>query len=240
MKQIKKGFSLAEVLIAMGIISVIATIGFTIGRRGVESAYNQYIYTGYKGLSMAVANAVQEGNAYDSSNPDNFFNSINATLNINEGRTSNGTTFVFNEESGAVTFKMQVPAKKTRNGSTTTICLDYLPNKPYGGVLIPVQEGIECSSSIPNIVTRKDLLPFFIDNGITGRVIPSRTSVDSNDASYGYIKRQYYSIEEALCYAYTESLTGSKGDTITDCPEPLSDRGSKRGAIKVADPRKVN
>ncbi len=46
----KPAFSLAELLIAMGIIAVVATMGVSISKKGVERAYNQYFYTGYNGL----------------------------------------------------------------------------------------------------------------------------------------------------------------------------------------------
>ena len=253
MKQTKKGFSLAEVLIAMGIISVIATIGFTIGRRGVESAYNQYIYTGYKGMSMAIANAVNEGfninnmasAATDNTPANDFVKSIARTLSVDYTdiqwvsntptfTVANGTIFTItcdNTTNNNCTVKMDVPTKKTRRGSTETICLDYLPNKPYGGVLLPVQNGVSCASTIPNIGSRKDLLPFFIDDGIAGRVIPKGNN------TFGFQKRQYYSIQEALCHAYTGSFTGSLGSSIANC---TGRQGDIQGAIKAADPRKVN
>ena len=57
MKNNKKGFSLAEVLIAVTIASIIATMGFTIARKGIERAYNQYIYAGYYAISVALSDA---------------------------------------------------------------------------------------------------------------------------------------------------------------------------------------
>ena len=54
MKKIKKGFSLAEILIAVGIISVIATIGFSITTKGIDKAYDLYIYNGYNSLTNAI------------------------------------------------------------------------------------------------------------------------------------------------------------------------------------------
>lgn len=273
MKQTKKGFSLAEVLIAMGIISIIATIGFTLGRRGVESAYNQYIYTGYKGISMAIANAVNEGLDIDD-DFDDFMNNIAKTLNLDDNdiiwdqniqnheratfpQTANGTIFIIQETNAnpltnngtasIYSISMSVPAKKTRGRSTTTICLDYLPNHSYGGVLIPSQ-GDEnsniCLSDIEDIRTRKDLLPFFIDDGLAGRVLPAKDENDNTE--YQFNKRQYYSIEEALCYAHQSSnddkIYGfSMNIPVADCSAVDQNKlNNIRGAIKVADPRKVN
>lgn len=61
MKKLKKGFSLAELLIALGIVAVIATMGFTISKQGIENAYNQYFYTGYKGIYDAITAASNDG-----------------------------------------------------------------------------------------------------------------------------------------------------------------------------------
>ena len=66
----KKGFSLAELLIAMSIIAVIATMGFTISKQGVENAYNLYWYTGYKGIQDAISGASDEGHK---AIPDNLY-----------------------------------------------------------------------------------------------------------------------------------------------------------------------
>ena len=60
MKKFLKGFSLAELMIVVVIISIIATMGIRISRRGVENAYNYYIYNGYKSLETAINNAVSK------------------------------------------------------------------------------------------------------------------------------------------------------------------------------------
>lgn len=54
MKNIKRGFSLAEVLIAVTIAAIIATMGFTIAKKGIERAYNRYIYTGYYAIASVL------------------------------------------------------------------------------------------------------------------------------------------------------------------------------------------
>ena len=61
MKKNKKGFSLAEILLTLGIIAVIATLGFTATKKSIDNAYNLYIYTGYKGLTDAIFNANYKG-----------------------------------------------------------------------------------------------------------------------------------------------------------------------------------
>ena len=59
-KKVKSGFSLAEVLIALAIISVIATMGFSIAKKGIANAYQGYYYAGYQGMDSAIKIAVKE------------------------------------------------------------------------------------------------------------------------------------------------------------------------------------
>jgi prepilin-type N-terminal cleavage/methylation domain-containing protein len=68
MKRFKTGFSLAEVLLTLAIVSIIATIGFTMSRKGIEKAYNGYIYNGYNSLTIAIAEAKARGYAFDGEN----------------------------------------------------------------------------------------------------------------------------------------------------------------------------
>ena len=53
-KFLEKGFSLSEILIALAIISVIATMGFSIAQKGIANAYQGYYYTGYLGMNTAL------------------------------------------------------------------------------------------------------------------------------------------------------------------------------------------
>ncbi len=92
----KKGFSLAEVLIAVTIAAIIATMGFTIAKKGIERAYNQYIYTGYYSLSAALSDAEDSlgntirdcviNNNLDNANTCQFTNRI---INLLSGRHMN-------------------------------------------------------------------------------------------------------------------------------------------------------
>lgn len=278
MKQFKSGFSLAEVLISLGIVSIIATLGFTLARRGVENAFNQYIYTGYKGISLAIADATNRGfhQAIEIDPENRFIRSLLNTLSIDlddasftaesvEFTAPNGISYRFIDKGivqrsiGSDAFVarrvfvivMSVPTKRERGRDRVRICLAYLPEDHYGGVLIPYQgdpsDRGEYSTDIPNIGDRKDLLPFFVDDGIRGRTIP-------NGGNFSYTKKQYYSINEALCRVHkpytdipTPSFFAGNGEVIVNCATAMNDQGvpyndpslELRGAIKVADPRKV-
>ena len=62
MKKIKTGFSLAELLIGLVIAAIIATMGMSIAKKGIENSYDAYIYTGYKGITDAITEANANGN----------------------------------------------------------------------------------------------------------------------------------------------------------------------------------
>ena len=61
MKKVKKGFTLAEVLLCIAIIGVVSAMGITIGKHGMDRAYNLYYYTGYSTLYNALADAKAQG-----------------------------------------------------------------------------------------------------------------------------------------------------------------------------------
>lgn len=79
MKNFKNGFSLAELLIALAIISIIAIMGYSITKKNTEKAYNLYIYTGYSAIQSAIADANSRGYK-----PIVCINKMNPTLWTNE------------------------------------------------------------------------------------------------------------------------------------------------------------
>ena len=56
MKKFKIGFSLAEILVCVAIIAVVATLGFSITKQSVARSYDLYIYNGY----VSILNAFNE------------------------------------------------------------------------------------------------------------------------------------------------------------------------------------
>ena len=57
MKNMTRGFTLAELLLCIGIIGVVSAMGMVIAKRGTDSAYNLYYYSGYINLYNAIADA---------------------------------------------------------------------------------------------------------------------------------------------------------------------------------------
>ena len=153
-KKIKQGFSLAEVLIALAIISVIATMGFSIAKKGIADAYQGYYYSGYLGLDTALKIAKKE--IYDDDYPnkpntpqelkDNFIEHLIITLNLKkEGPINNCTEYKAlnnikyvicpstnstDNPPGNMNIDMIVPSVRTKqiNNTHRIVQLHYDPN----------------------------------------------------------------------------------------------------------------
>ena len=250
MKKIKNGFSLAEVLIAMAIISVIATMGFTITKNSIARAYDMYIYTGYKGISDAIADA--EANDFglkDGTISSNFKTHIINLLDAKEEggyiKAPNGVWYKFGTIGSLTTtdtppqkfyyyfLEMKTPAKKKVVGNTITTkettCFAYMPEREYK-ILVPFEgTGTSCRPTIEKLYNRMDLLPFYIDDGFVGRYAPSSSGAMS------YHPKVYYSSLEATCRAYGQILI--LNHSTPPCPSGSSK--AQPGTVRPENPRKA-
>lgn len=230
MKLNKKGFSLAELLIAMGIVSVVATLGFTIAKRGIEDAYDLYVYTGYNGIATAIGHA-QGRNILVTENEADFFDDIRKTLGASGSGGSinapNGINYTFTKTVGThYSLKMEVPSVKKNGKSRNTICLNYAPEEDWG-ILVPLDIKNVCTSTIKDVRKRADLLPFYVDDGYVGRRLPQN--------NMKYKPRTIVSAETAICTSIG-SLEVS-GATF-DCTG-VTKKGESKGKIRLTHPRKA-
>ncbi len=257
MKRFSTGFSLAEVLIALGIISVIATLGFTISKKGVERAYDGYIYTGVSSISAAIADAnanieeVKEDNFIDNlpEYSEYIRGLMNAGVNGNVITAPNGITFELSEfgeysESGeapfqqAILIKMTVPIKKRGNQTSSEYNLLYLPNTEYP--LIPYNPE---TRDLEPIADRPDLLAYYRDDGRVGRYDPMTNLY--NPITYG-------SFREIACAAhgtitlpnFIQSNNRGGGNGVPAAPAPrtvLNCNGVpvQGGSVILENPRKA-
>ena len=243
MKKFKLGFSLAEVLIALGIVSVIATIGFTATKHSINRAYDAYIYTGYQGITTAIAEANARGNEIDK-NMDTFLNRVFELLNANDDVTPgvfvapNGVEYrvtqvgTIDDDSVTpprtkyyYTIEMKVPCKKQMDNKTKeTICLGYMPQDRYG-ILVPFNAAYGCTSTI-NLLERIDLLPFYVDDGRAGRVV-----------SGSYNRKIYRNAKDAICHAYGGSIR-LFNTPIANCG--IAEKNPAVGSVRVENPRKAH
>ena len=263
MKKMLKGFSLAELLIAMAIIAIIATLGVSISKQGIENAYNAYWYTGYRGLYDSLSEITYEGksiiNVTNAPLPivslnQNFISDMADLLNIQRANRQmpariqdsasmtapNGIMYTIQPSPdrlrdadgnfhNIVYIHMQVPQAK-RNPINTTHFI-YAPTL-NSGMLIPYTP----DNNSMDLQNRKDLLPFYVDDGISGKVIVSLNGTRS------FQRRSFYSYREAYCRRYgsnldTRSILAALGDTTRiDCTGFNKDLD---GILKPENPKKV-
>lgn len=249
-KYFKSGFSLAELLITLGIISIIATMGFTISKKGVESAYKLYIYSGYKGIQDAFITTGATESPSDETKTINPLSSegkqfiadlFNGTLSGNVIEAPNHIKYTITSSGSSSllgnmgTVKMEVPATKhKRDGAVVSneiICLKYAEKIIFP--LMPYSDS-SCKTTIDNIQERKDLMPFYIDDGEQGRVIyPKGASEGSTDIEYTPIV--YMSFKEAMTKNYTAEECSAANIGISGC----SGAEETSNPIKIENPRKA-
>ena len=202
-KNSKKGFSLAEVLISVGIVSVIATLGFSVARTNLDRAYNMYVYTGAKYLSDAITDAEirnQAGNL--NALTTHLQNLFNADIDNNGDLvTRNGIVYeidqvgvVLNTGTPIFNIRMTVP---TRSGGQQNLYSFFHVNEdPRYPALFPQED----------LAIRTDLLKYYIR-------IPGDPDIPRN--------RNYFSFLDVACGYFENgvSLTNSEGENlpILDC-----------------------
>ena len=253
-KQTKRAFSLAEILIALAIISVIATMGFTITQKNIASAYDMYFYTGYTGLQYAIADAYSKDydqnsytalHVYTSEVAEHVNDLFRGNLSGSSTETiitaPNHIKYTIRKHSSdpyAAKIVMQVPSIKTKHDSKKEVTMYYMPDK-YNFLILADDGGDYATKRI-------DLFPFYIDDGIKGK---SRQHCDEQNANGTpitecnlidtpvYTKREYYTFKEAFCKVYPgeELKVGSTSIFNEACPAKTADVG----AIKLANPKKV-
>ena len=241
MKINKKGFSLAEVLIAVGIVSIIATMGFSIANKGIDRAYDLYVYSGYKGITDAIASATSNGLQLSSNANINTQPFTTHIVDLLEGKmlnepgeqfahfsTINGTNYIIgfsaNRTVDTTTYEdyfiqMQIPSRKTSaDTGRDVICLYY--TQQYNQ-LIPYNTDNSCTSTGKgiNLFERMDLLPFYLDDGTVGKI--------SNGE---YRRKTYGSFKTIFC-------SSNPGHRIKDLD--CTGSSSAPGAMKLENPRKL-
>ena len=162
----KFGFSLAELLIALAIVSVIAVMATNISKKGIENAYNAFFYTGYKNLYDAIAEVTDEGekpagamhrppskqfveaiaDLFDTEAED-YCNDSSSAENRIDIKAANGIVYSFQkfaqtDESEVYNIYMFIPGTRKKSGNNVivgkTVRLLYAPDL-NNGILVPVE-----------------------------------------------------------------------------------------------------
>ncbi len=226
----KEAFSLIEVLLVMGIIAVVTTMGISASKRSVDKAYNYYWYTGYSTLCDATMDAVLN-KKLDTTNPPN-------TLNIDVyaqyiGKTlMNATTYTYsnnkadftapngiryeiqnvNNQYLKITMTIPKPNRKKNFPNKTVLVYNFAPNVD---MIYPAN--IANSTTQISLHNRADLLPFGVKSTLGNSTISN-----------------FYGFKDAYCKVYS-SITGMSEANVA-CTTSPSEQGS---VVIPLNPRKI-
>lgn len=238
MKQLKTGFTLAEVLLAIAIIGVVTAMGMMITKESATKAYNLFYYTGYENLY----NAILESKFQNESSKTKVNSLLGTTENLVDGNkvvASNGITYTFVDDS-IIKMTVPIPRKKGETDENYTVAFSYNDDNSSLIPLVPA-EGYQG----PNLQERRDLLLAFIDDGIVGR----NNVLDRQD--WNYKAPRYASYKDVYCSLYDTMADVIDCTGATDLRSPLLDEmgnqirdeyGNVRyesGVLKVVNPNRV-
>ena len=217
----KTGFSLMEVLMVIGIIGVVTAMGLSISQKGVEKAYRQYWYTGYKALADATFDAGVNGKLANSTD---YHDQVKNVLKLDSnGKAPNGIKFTFASINGLQHIAITIPSPKTKKAMNNTNVFIYNASL---GVLYPANLPTTTGNYI-NLQDRVDILPFIINDGY-----PRTKSVNNHRHD-----RKIYSFKEAYCKTHNnQSINDSNNMNKLTCPSGLT---TVNGVMQLADPQKV-
>lgn len=215
MKKCKKGFTMAELLLCLGIIGVISAMGIVATKNTADSAYSLFYYNGYINLYNTIAEILSKDEIIDNQHLALYLGEENGGV----VKTNNGITYnVSKDDLGNITIRMTIPQRKTRtNNGMGNVSFRYYPNK--GGYLIPLTNGTV------NLQERRDLLPTYIDDGIVGRV---------NRTTGTFTPIPYYSYRQAFCALVNENVAG-----VITCDDVEDKPNITTGVLKVTNPKKA-
>ena len=91
MKNFKKAFTLAELLLCLGIIGVISAMGLVIAKHGTDKAYNLFYYNGYINLYNAIADARSSSDNIDELTNTQIMEHVAAVFSNNAAMLDNKT-----------------------------------------------------------------------------------------------------------------------------------------------------
>lgn len=218
MKNLKIGFTMAELLLCLAIVGIISAMGVVATKHSADSAYNLFYYNGYINLYNTIAEIRSNGDDVTIAKLANYL----GDKNDNTITAKNGIEYTLSSADGNTIITMTVPQRKTRtnNGKST---VQFAISEIDDGFLIPLDNDI-CDV---NLQTRRDLLPAYIDDGIVGRMKKDGPN------NYSMEKIAYYSYQQAFCAIKPTGVAG-----IISCSS-VAGIPDKEGVLKIADPRKA-
>ena len=176
MNKLKKGFTIAELLLCIAIIGVVSAMGMTLTKYNVEKAYRSYWQTVFNNLYAALAQIPYDLDEFTQQNiikTCNYaFKDINdynsEESNQNDITASNGVSYHIDIEDGnddIIPIIMTVPCPKTRQNENGTAKTRLWFVNAGGGILMPARPKDANEVDLRN----SELLKFYIDDGTVGR-----------------------------------------------------------------------
>ena len=221
MKNFKLGFTLSELLLCVGIIAIVSAMGMTISKKGTESAYKLYFYTGYVNLYNALG---ENGGLNNLKNLCDMFTNSQWDAATNTCTASNNIRYILNNP-----ITMSVPAPVTRANPNGRQSVDLLYDN-NNGLLIPREQN-PAPAGYTNLQNRLDLLRVYIDNGTVGRVAMNGSAPDGSSPA----PINYMTYREAYCHLYNYE----KIDGVIDCNDINQIGGlANSGVLRFAPPRR--
>lgn len=229
----KSGFSLIELLMVIGIIGVVSTMGVSIAQNGMKNAYNQFWYEGYKTLVDITFDARMNNKGGTFSDYETHFLSLIKSVETsryiiypgNKHRTKvttpNGIIFELIEWiPGTMEIQMYVPEYKKKSYDMSNYVTFFY--EFTSGRLWPENSG--GYSWRIDLQERADLLPFIIHDGY-----PSKS---------GNHNKKIYSFREAYCavnsnVSYNPMTSGYAEIRCRPAVTPVT------GIMMPVNPRKV-
>ncbi len=229
MKKINNGFSLAEVLISVGIISVIATLGFNITKKNIDRAYDGYIYNGVNSLQLALEDAEARKISLLNDKITHIAGLMKDTdENNNTISAPNGIQYTFanmgnykdnNDEKEVYIITMSVPRRNTNNNNgRITYEFLYLPATQFK-LLIPYS----ADGGNGDLIDRRDLLAYHYVDDDQNNVFGSFR--DCVCHTYGTITLNEYTPEQQLValLRFMKYYAAAQNNTVFEPIEQESD-----------------
>ena len=262
MKKFFRGFTLAELLLCVGIIGIVSAMGMTVAKKSTEKAYNLYFYTGYVNLYNAIADAVESGEddypdgrctgMSSTGMPDNqptnatpFVQHIANVLGVDEGELEpNGGSGSFTTKNG---IEYRFVNQASCPGANAARIHMYVPaaktrnnNGRIGTELFymsDIQQLVPTYSTLQNgnniIISLQERRDLLPAYIDDGRVGRNNTL---NRANWVYERPIYGSYKDVFCSIYG---TSKKIPNAIDCADVTPIAAGRTGVLKVVDPRKA-
>ena len=214
----------------------------SISKQGMQDAMNLYYYNGYKGMSDAIDYSMDKAGSFRNRmiaeafgfNPNDVPANGNFVLPAKNGITY--SRIQADEINTPIVLQMEFP-----NTSGTTQVRMFYTEADGNGLLVPGDATFD-DGTVIQLYNRKDLLPFYIDNGTVGRYIQNVGNGGVNAGNEWGGDITYRSFHDAYCRMSTNRLSNDVRNRIQNRVSGSAVNcaaGAQLGILRVANPKKA-